>query len=74
MMQEYKNGGKPVGKVKKIGTSDRCTAPSSLSSPTPRSFRTREFNWDTIVSHMRQQAYLVQGPAHFHPRPAQRER
>ncbi|HTR18988.1 MAG TPA: DNA topoisomerase subunit B [Candidatus Paceibacterota bacterium] len=56
--QSYKNGGKPVGKTKKIASSDKT---GTIISFTPDSsiFPDREFNWDTIVSHLRQQAYLV---------------
>lgn len=59
-LQEYSNGGKPVAKVKRIG-------PSSLHGtiitfePDPSIFPDRTFSWDTVVSHMRQQAYLVRG-------------
>lgn len=58
--QSYKNGGKPVGKVKKIAASKlHGTIISFL--PDPSIFPDRTFNWDTIVSHLRQQAYLVKG-------------
>ncbi len=58
--QVYKNGGKPVGKVKKIASSDkRGTIITFL--PDPSIFPDRTFSWDTIVSHLRQQAYLVRG-------------
>jgi len=52
-VQEYKAGGKPVAKVKQIAKSNQ--------HGTIIRFPDREFNWDTIVSHMRQQAYLVRG-------------
>src|SRR3989338_639778 len=59
-VQEYKNGGKPIGKTKKIGTSKlHGTVVAFQSDPTI--FPDRELNWDTIVAHMRQQAYLVKG-------------
>ncbi|MBI5457450.1 DNA gyrase subunit B [Candidatus Kaiserbacteria bacterium] len=59
-IQEYKNGGKPVGKTKKIGTSKLHGTIITFESD-PSIFPDRELNWDTIVSHMRQQAYLVKG-------------
>jgi DNA gyrase subunit B len=58
--QEYKNGGKPVGKTKKIASSNRTGTIISFI-PDASIFPDRTFNWDTIVSHLRQQAYLVRG-------------
>lgn len=58
--QSYKNGGKPVGKTKKIAASKlHGTIISFL--PDSTIFPDRTFNWDTVVSHLRQQAYLVRG-------------
>ncbi len=58
--QEYKNGGKPIGKTKKFGSSERN---GTIITFTPDSsiFPVIEFEWDTIVEHLRQQAYLVRG-------------
>lgn len=58
--QEYKNGGKPIGKTKKIGNSNRTGTIISFT-PDPSIFPTIEFDWDIIVEHLRQQAYLVKG-------------
>jgi len=58
--QSYKNGGKPVGKTKKLASSDKTGTIISFT-PDPSIFPDRQFNWDTIVSHLRQQAYLVRG-------------
>ncbi len=59
-LQEYKNGGKPVGKAKKIGTSKLHGTIITFESD-PSVFPDRTLNWETIVAHMRQQAYLVRG-------------
>jgi len=59
-VQEYKNGGKPVGKTKKVGSSKLHGTIITFQSD-GSIFPDRELNWDTIVSHMRQQAYLVKG-------------
>ncbi|MBI2610858.1 type IIA DNA topoisomerase subunit B [Candidatus Kaiserbacteria bacterium] len=59
-LQEYKNGGKPLAKVKKVGASNLHGTIITFE-PDPSVFSDRTFNWDTIVSHMRQQAYLVRG-------------
>ena len=59
-VQEYKNGGKPLAKIKKIGAS-KLHGTIITFEPDPAVFPEREFSWETIVSHMRQQAYLVKG-------------
>ncbi|MEN9561232.1 MAG: gyrase subunit gyrase subunit protein, partial [Candidatus Parcubacteria bacterium] len=58
--QSYKNGGKPVGKTKKIANS-KLHGTIITFLPDPEIFADREWNWNTIVSHLRQQAYLVRG-------------
>src|SRR5882724_6035146 len=58
--QEYKNGGKPVGKTKKIAAS-KLHGTIITFNPDPSIFPELGWNWDTIVSHLRQQAYLVKG-------------
>jgi DNA gyrase subunit B len=59
-MQEYKIG-KPIAKVKKIGsTKEHGTI--VLFKPDITIFKEGiEWNWDKIVAHLRQQAYLVRG-------------
>ena len=59
-VQEYKNGGKPVGKTKKVGASKLHGTIITFESDASI-FPDRALNWDTIVAHMRQQAYLVKG-------------
>src|SRR3990167_1782514 len=59
-MQEYKDGGKPIGKTKKIDSSNLHGTIIMFESD-PKIFPERALNFETIVSHMRQQAYLVRG-------------
>ncbi len=59
-MQEYHKGGKPVAKVKKIGSSDLHGTITWFTAD-PAIFPIIEYNWDRIVAHLRQQAYLVRG-------------
>ncbi|HEY4522660.1 MAG TPA: DNA gyrase subunit B [Candidatus Paceibacterota bacterium] len=59
-VQEYKDGGKPVGKTKKVGAS-KLNGTIISFQPDASVFPERELNWEAIVSHMRQQAYLVKG-------------
>jgi DNA gyrase subunit B len=56
----YKDGGKPVGKLKKLGTSKLHGTIISFK-PDPSIFPELGWNWDVIVNHLRQQAYLVKG-------------
>ena len=58
--QEYKIG-KPLAKVKKIGTSKEHGT-IVLFKPDVTIFKEGvEWNWEKIVTHLRQQAYLVKG-------------
>ncbi len=59
-LQEYKIG-KPLAKVKKVGaTKEHGTI--VLFKPDAAIFKEGiEWNWDKIVTHLRQQAYLVKG-------------
>jgi DNA gyrase subunit B len=59
-MQEYEIG-KPLAKVKKIGTTKEHGT-IVLFKPDATIFKEGiEWNWDKIVAHLRQQAYLVKG-------------
>ncbi|MEK7628837.1 MAG: DNA topoisomerase subunit B [Patescibacteria group bacterium] len=58
--QEYKNGGKPVSKTKKFGASERNGTIITFA-PDGTIFPSTDFDWGTIVDHLRQQAYLVKG-------------
>lgn len=57
-VQEYKDGGKPVAKIKHLGASKK-TGTIITFSPDPSIFPDTTFNWKRIVEHLRQQAYLV---------------
>jgi DNA gyrase subunit B len=58
-MQEYKQG-KRKAAVKKVGKTD-FTGTVITFEPDAEIFKEIKFNWNEIVSHMRQQAYLVKG-------------
>lgn len=58
-MQEYMEG-KKKGPVKKVGNS-KAHGTITTFRPDPKIFQSIEFDWNTIVSHLRQQAYLVKG-------------
>lgn len=57
--QEYKRG-TPKAKVKKIGSTKESGTVISFK-PDPQIFSVLEFNFKTILDHLRQQAYLTKG-------------
>lgn len=58
-MQEYSQG-KPKSKVKKLGSS-KLHGTIITFQPDPAIFPDTNFSFDRIVTHLRQQAYLVKG-------------
>lgn len=59
-VQEYKNGGKPVGKTRREGAS-KATGTIITFEADEEIFKEISFDFDLVVSHLRQQAYLVKG-------------
>lgn len=59
-VQEYKDGGNPVGDIKEAGKADD-TGTIITFTPDPTIFETVEFNFDTILNRLRQQSYLTKG-------------
>lgn len=58
-VQEYKIG-KPTGPVKKIGKTNKSGTIITFQ-PDMSIFRDIDFDWHTILNHIRQQAYLTKG-------------
>lgn len=59
-VQEFKNGGHPVGSIKNIGTTNE-TGTIITFLPDPEVFDTTEFNFTTVLDRLRQQSYLTKG-------------
>ena len=57
--QEYKRG-KPVAPVKKVGSSKR-TGTIITFEPDPEIFKEINYEWEKVVTHLRQQSYLIRG-------------
>lgn len=57
--QEYQRG-KPKKSVSKVGSCNR-TGTTVTFEPDPEIFKEIEFKWDSILNHLRQQAYLTRG-------------
>ena len=60
-MQEYKRG-KPAAKVKPIGKA-KGTGTTQFYKADDQIFTELEYDWQTIIDHLRQQAYLTKGIA-----------
>lgn len=58
-VQEYHKG-KPVKKVRAVGPA-KGTGTTITFSPDPEVFTSLEFDWNYILDHIRQQAYLTKG-------------
>ncbi|MFH0829069.1 MAG: DNA topoisomerase (ATP-hydrolyzing) subunit B [Candidatus Kerfeldbacteria bacterium] len=58
-VQEYKRG-KPTGKVSAVGAA-RGTGTTIMFEPDPQVFTVLDFNLQTVLDHLRQQAYLTKG-------------
>lgn len=59
--QEFQDGGKPVGSLQVVGVS-KLTGTKIIFYPDPQIFtKTTEFNFATILTRCRQQAYLTKG-------------
>ncbi|MBU1203403.1 DNA topoisomerase (ATP-hydrolyzing) subunit B [Patescibacteria group bacterium] len=58
-VQEYKQG-KPTSKVKPVGNSKE-SGTTQIWQPDATIFTVTDFDWDTIIDHLRQQAYLTKG-------------
>jgi DNA gyrase subunit B len=59
-VQEYKDGGKPVSKLKMVGQS-KSTGTTITFVPDPEIFEVIDFNYKTVLDRLRQQAYLNKG-------------
>ncbi|MBI2676644.1 MAG: DNA topoisomerase (ATP-hydrolyzing) subunit B [Candidatus Yanofskybacteria bacterium] len=57
--QEYKRG-KPLAAVKKVGKTNK-TGTTVTFQPDPEIFKEINWDWDKIITHLRQQAYLIKG-------------
>ena len=58
-VQEYKRG-KPSAAVKKVGKTSK-TGTTVTFEPDPEIFKEINWDWDKIITHLRQQAYLIKG-------------
>lgn len=58
-VQEYKDG-VPKSSVKSVGTTKKHGT-TVVFRPSSSTFDTLEFEWETILDHLRQQAYLTKG-------------
>lgn len=57
--QEYKRG-KPLAPVKRVGATKR-TGTIITFEPDPEIFKEINYDWEKVITHLRQQAYLIRG-------------
>ncbi len=59
-VQEFKNGGEPIGSIKNVGQSTR-TGTTITFLPDKEVFDTVEFSFPVVLDRLRQQSYLTKG-------------
>ena len=59
--QSFKNGGEPVGTVKKEKTSRRGSGTSVTFLPSDKTFSTTNWSYDTLAERLRESAFLLKG-------------
>ena len=59
--QSFKNGGEPVGMVKKEKTSRRGSGTSVTFLPSDKTFSTTNWSYETLAERLRESAFLLKG-------------
>ncbi|WP_298649555.1 DNA topoisomerase IV subunit B [uncultured Granulicatella sp.] len=59
--QSFKNGGEPVGTVKKEKTSRRGSGTTVTFSPSDKTFSTTNWSYETLAERLRESAFLLKG-------------
>lgn len=59
--EKFKNGGHPVGTLKKIGKAKRKSGTTVTFKPDPEIFSTTHYNFDTLAERLRESAFLLKG-------------
>ena len=59
--QSFKNGGEPVGTVKKEKTSRRGSGTSVTFLPSSKTFSTTNWSYETLAERLRESAFLLKG-------------
>ena len=59
--QSFKNGGEPVGTVKKEKTSRRGSGTSVTFLPSDKTFSTTNWSYETLAERLRESAFLLKG-------------
>ncbi|GEL14389.1 DNA topoisomerase IV subunit B [Pediococcus cellicola] len=59
--EEFKNGGHPVGTLKKIGKTKQTNGTTVTFKPDRKIFTTTVFNFNTLAERLRESAFLLKG-------------
>lgn len=59
--EKFKNGGQPIGTLKKIGKTKACSGTTVSFKPDPSIFSTTVFDYNTLARRLRESAFLLKG-------------
>ena len=59
--EKFKNGGHPVGSLKKLGRVRQTSGTTISFKPDPTIFQTTRFNFNTLAERLRESAFLLKG-------------
>lgn len=59
--EDFKNGGHPVGTLRKLGKTRKQTGTRVTFYPDPEIFTTTHYNYDTLSERLRESAFLLKG-------------
>ena len=59
--EDFKNGGHPVGTLRKLGKTRKPTGTRVTFYPDPEIFTTTHYNYDTLSERLRESAFLLKG-------------
>lgn len=59
--EDFKNGGQPVGTLKKLGKTKRPSGTKVTFKPDPTIFSSTHYHYDVLAERLRESAYLLKG-------------
>ena len=59
--EDFKDGGKPIGTLKKLGKTKRSSGTTVTFQPDPNIFSTTHYHYDILAERLRESAYLLKG-------------
>lgn len=59
--EDFKNGGQPIGTLRKLGKTNRPSGTTVTFKPDPAIFSTTHYHYDILAERLRESAYLLKG-------------